>query len=213
MRYDQRATNMLMAAGDRARALGHSCVGSAHLLLAMGSGGGNTENLLRNAGLENTLTQMALESLYGSGTPGMPLPQGWTPQAKKILHLAGQEARQLGSREVAPVHILIAMLRAEKSDACLLLQLGCVETDLLFTSALEQVRREQRYREKREVATMKLLDQFSEDLVLKASTMDPVIGRDREIDTVIGILSRKNKNNPALVGEPGVGKIRITLPL
>ena len=209
MRYDQRSTDMLLAAGEHARALGHSCVGSAHLLLAMSCGGGNTGNLLRNAGMESTLAQMALQSLYGSGTPGMPLPQGWTPQAKRILHRAGQEAKQLGSREVAPLHILLAMLRTERSDACILLELGCVETDMLFTAVLEQVRREQCFREKREVATMKLLDQFSEDLVLKASSMDPVIGREQEIDTVIGILCRKNKNNPALIGEPGVGKTAI----
>ena len=64
-------------------------------------------------------------------------------------------------------------------------------------------------RGKKEAVTTKLLEQFSEDLILKASGMDPVIGREREIDTVIGILCRKNKNNPALVGEPGVGKTAI----
>ena len=209
MRYDQQATEVILAAGSQARALGHSCVSSMHLLLAMSCGGGNAENLLRNAGVENTLAQLALKGLYGSGTPGMPLPQGWTPQARKILHLAGVEAKNLGSREVAPLHLLLAMLRAEGSDAFLLLQLLCTETDMLFTAVLEQLRRERFYYEKKEAATMKLLEQFSEDLVMKAASMDPVIGREREIDTVIGILSRKNKNNPALIGEPGVGKTAI----
>ena len=209
MRYDQRAVDMILTAGSQARQLGHSCVGSAHLLLAMGCGGGSGENLLRNAGLDMGLIRIALQSLYGAGTAGMPLPQGWTPRARKILRMAGQEARQLESREVLPLHILLGMLRAEDSDAYLLLQLGSVEPDLLFTATLEQLHREKKHRENKEGMTMKLLDQFSEDLVLKASSMDPVIGRDREIDTVIGILSRKNKNNPALVGEPGVGKTAI----
>jgi len=209
MRYNQRATDIILAAGDRARVLGHSCVGSMHLLLAMSCAGGHTENLLRNAGVEAMLAQTALENFYGSGTPGMPLPQGWTPQAKRILYLAGKEARGMGVREVTPLHILLAILRAERSDACMLLQLSCMETDMLFTAALDQLRREQRHREKKEGTTMKLLDQFSEDLLLKVSTMDPVIGREREIDMVISILSRKNKNNPALVGEPGVGKTAI----
>ena len=209
MRYDQRTIDVLLAAGNEARALGHSCVGSVHLLLALCRSASNAGNLLRNAGMEGDLAQAALQSLYGVGTPQLPLPQGWTRQAKHILYLAGQEARQLGSREVGQLHILLAILRAERSDAWSLLALGCVEMDALFTLALERVRWEQKNREKREVTAMKLLDQFSEDLVLKASSMDPVIGREQEIDTVIGILSRKNKNNPALIGEPGVGKSAI----
>ena len=209
MRYNQRAIDMILKAGQHARRLGHSYVGSAHLLLAMGNTGGSGEILLRNAGVENSMILLALQGLYGVGTVGMPLPQGWTPQAKKILTLAGREAKQLGSREVTPLHILLGILRTEKSDACMLLQIEDIEVDLLFTAALTQIQREQKIHGKREGSTMKLLDQFSEDLVMKASTMDPVIGRDREIDTVIGILSRKNKNNPALVGEPGVGKTAI----
>ena len=209
MRYEQCSADLILAAADQARQLGHSCVSSVHLLLAMSCCGGNAENLLRNVGMEHALAQLALQGLYGCGTPGMPLPQGWTPQAKEILHTAGMEAKSLGSREVSPLHILLAILRAEESDAFSLLQMICVETDILFTSALEQLRRERYHFEKREAATMKLLDQFSEDLVIKAASMDPVIGREKEIDTVIGILSRKNKNNPALIGEPGVGKTAI----
>ena len=113
MRYDQRATELLLAAGEQARRLGHSCVSSVHLLLAASCCGGNAENLLRNAGVEHGLTQLALQGLYGCGTPGMPLPQGWTPQARRILHLAGTEAKNLGSREVGPLHILLAMSAQE----------------------------------------------------------------------------------------------------
>ena len=86
-----------------------------------------------------------------------------------------------------------------------------VDRDELFTKTVEHMHRsvEQRGKTKKGAVELKLLEQFSEDLILKASTMERIIGRDREIDMVIGILSRKNKNNPALVGEPGVGKTAI----
>ena len=80
MRYNQRAIDMILKAGQHARRLGHSYVGSAHLLLAMGNAGGSGEVLLRNAGVENSMILLALQGLYGVGTVGMPLPQGWTPQ-------------------------------------------------------------------------------------------------------------------------------------
>ena len=93
------------------------------------------------------------------------------------------------------------MARRENSDAYELLKLNGISTDELFTHAVDYLHWEQGapVRGKKEAVTTKLLEQFSEDLILKASGMDPVIGREREIDTVIGILCRKNKNNPALV--------------
>ena len=117
----------------------------------------------------------------------------------------------MGSREITPQHLLLAMARRENSDAYELLKLNGISTDELFTHAVDYLHWEQGapVRGKKEAVTTKLLEQFSEDLILKASSMDPVIGREREIDTVIGILCRKNKNNPALVGEPGVGKTAI----
>ena len=90
-----------------------------------------------------------------------------------------------------------------------LLQVYGVDPDALFTHTLEFMDAPQRPGRKKEVIPLKLLEQFSEDLVQKAVSMDPVIGRDREIDMVVGILCRKNKNNPALIGEPGVGKTAI----
>ena len=140
MRYDRRTVNVLLAAGNEARSLGHSCVGSAHLLLALCRSATVAGNLLRNAGMEAMLAETALHSLYGLGTPQLPLPQGWTRQAKHILFQAGQETKALGSREIGTVHLLLAILRAERSDAWVLLQLGCVETDMLFTAALDRLR-------------------------------------------------------------------------
>ena len=211
MQYDDNSAELLRAAARKARTMGHSYVGSAHILLALLQTPSMAGHLLRGAGLTEGLLEPAAGLLYGIGTPGLPLPQGLTAQARKILRVACQEAKALGARKVSPLHILLAVLRGRQTAAAELLTLGNVDGDILFTRtisylALEEAKTLER---KKEGTSMKLLEQFSEDLLQKAATMEPVIGRDKEIDTVIGILSRKNKNNPALVGEPGVGKTAI----
>ena len=210
MYYTENAQALLVTAAKRARALGHSYVGSVHLLLAMAADQSLAGQLLRGAGVDAELSEKMAAVLYGVGTPGLPLPQGFSGQARRILREARNEARQMESRQVDTVHILLAILRSQRTGARDLLVLNDVDTDILFsrTVAFMQWEKEASKWKKEAVAT-KLLEQFSEDLLLKAAEMEPVIGRDREIDTVIGILSRKNKNNPALVGEPGVGKTAI----
>ena len=211
MRYTSSATDLILAAGRHARGLGHSYVGSIHFLLALAEDPGLPGQLLRQCGVEAEMLRQMTRVLYGSGTPDMPLPQGLTGQAKRILRGSSGEAELLGEREVRPIHILLALTRREKAASGLLLNLSGVDPDTLFTSAIEALQWETviTTRRKKEAATTKLLEQFSEDLLQKAASMDPVIGRDREIDMVIGILCRKNKNNPALIGEPGVGKTAI----
>ena len=201
---------VLTAAGE-ARNLGHGYVGSGHLLLALSQVPGAAGHLLRGFGMETDLLRRAAEILYGRGTRNLPLPQGMTPKLRRILRDAGREASLLGSRDVRGIHVLLALLRRPRSDAMELLTLFGVEQGQLFTAAVEAACRkpEVTVKGKKEGIPMKLLEQFSEDMLQKALGMEPVIGRDREIDTVIGILSRKHKNNPALVGEPGVGKTAI----
>lgn len=211
MHYGADALELILSAAREARQMGHSYVGSVHLLLALGQDPGFSGQMLRGAGLEPELTRNMAMVLYGIGTPDLPLPQGFSAQARRILQGAGNEARHMKSREVYGVHILLSLLRREKTAARDLLILGSVDAEELFTRIIDYLQWESRTPviRKKEAATTKLLEQFSEDLVLKASAMEPVVGRDREINTVIGILSRKNKNNPALVGEPGVGKTAI----
>ena len=211
MGYEPRSTQLLCQAAAEARKMGHSYVGSEHLLLAMSEQDGWEGQLLRSCGMDGQVLRMIVTALYGRGTPDLPLPQGLSRGAQQLLQNAGREARRLGSKDVCNGHILLAMLRQEQSAARELLALANVDVDEVFTQVVEFVQwgKKQPQREKREGTDLKLLEQFSEDLILKASTMDPVIGREREIDLVIGILSRKNKNNPALVGEPGVGKTAI----
>ena len=211
MFYGEDTQALLLLAAAKARALGHSYVGSAHLLLAVGQDRGIAGQLLRGAGFVPELTEQMAAVLYGRGTPGLPLPQGFSVQGRRVLRMARNEARQAGSREVTQLHLLLALLRCEKTAARDLLVLNDVDIDSLFSWTIDSFlwsKKECLDRKKEGIST-KLLEQFSEDLIQKAAAMEPVIGRDKEIDTVIGILSRKNKNNPALVGEPGVGKTAI----
>ena len=211
MHYQPDAQALILAAGRKAREMGHSYVGSIHLLLALAREPGLPGNLLSGAGFDPGLAQSMAAVLYGVGTPGLPLPQGLSYQARRVLRSAGQEARQLGARQVGGVHILLALLRQDKTAARDLLLFNNVDTEELFSYTVDQIRCLGTVRQKRnkEAVSTKLLEQFSEDMLVKAVNMEPVIGRDKEIETVIGILSRKNKNNPALVGEPGVGKTAI----
>ena len=163
--------------------------------------------LLRAVGVDPELTAQAAAVLHGSGDSSLPLPQGLTREARSILKAAAGEAKIQGRREIRPIHVLLALIRRGDPAAEELLEMNGVGRTELFSFAVDTMRWEKNSpgEPKKEGSKTKLLEQFSEDLVAKASNMDPVIGRDREIDTVIGILCRKNKNNPALVGEPGVG--------
>ena len=205
MRYDHWCESVLRTAAGSSRSMGHSYVGSVHLLLALSAVPGTAGLLLRSAGAEPGLVRCAVLGLYGTGTPDLPLPQGLTRHARGILFGAGEEARRLKKNLVTPTHILLSLLRREHTDASRLLQFLHIDRQLLFSETVRQLQKAPKKEEKE----LKLLEQFSEDLLAKAQNMDPVIGREREIDTVIGILCRKHKNNPALVGEPGVGKTAI----
>ena len=210
MQYTQQAQNLIRDAASCARELGHSYVGSIHLLLALTRQSRLPGMLLRFAGAQPESIRQLMILLYGKGTPDLPLHQGFSGRARRILHQARREAKYHGVKAVEPAHILLALLRTGKSDALDLLTLLGVDIAQLFTRTVDILHSQtQPTKCKKEAVTTKLLEQFSEDLIQKATQMEPVIGREREIDTVIGILCRKNKNNPALVGEPGVGKTAI----
>jgi ATP-dependent Clp protease ATP-binding subunit ClpC len=211
MRYDSRTTELLLAAGRQARGLGHSYVGTAHLLLALSQETGWLGLLMRREGIEPGRLLGVMRECFGIGTPDLPLPQGLSSGAAHILKQSAVEAMALGSRLVEPGHVLLALLRRQNTRAQILLCLCGSDPDWLFTKTLEYLSAGigEPAKRNKEGSPTKLLEQFSVDLIEKAQDMEPVIGREREIDMVIGILSRKNKNNPALIGEPGVGKTAI----
>ena len=211
MRYQAESAALIAAAADCARALGHGFVGSAHFLLAFLKTTLRAGALLRSWGAEPKLVEDLTISFYGHGQEYSALRQSYSPDARAILNGAGWEARHSGSKDIAAVHIFLALIRLENTTAAKILEICQMDADELFSAAVEYLLPEQVVGEKskKEVCNTKLLDQFSEDLITKAAAMSPVIGREKEIETVIGILSRKNKNNPALIGEPGVGKTAI----
>ena len=209
MRYEKAGRELVLEARRKAREMGHSYVGSGHLLMALAARTGPEGNLLRCCGAAPERLEALAGALWGRGTAGLALHQGLTATARQVLRGAAMEAVYCGKRRVAPVQILLSLTRREGGQAAQLLSLCGVDPAGLFSRTVDQLRREEPAQRKKEGISTKLLEQFSEDLLAKAASMDPVIGREREIDMVIGILSRRNKNNPALVGEPGVGKTAI----
>ncbi len=211
LRYTQETLNLITLAANYARSMGHSFVGTAHLLLALSTQQSWVGQLLRSCGTGHSLLWDLTAVSYGIGQRGMPLQQGLTPELRNLLRTAALEAGYSGGHWVTPGHVLLAMARLEDTTAGRNLELCRVDAAELFSLGMEHMLHGNgpAVRTKKEVCTTKLLEQFSEDLVIKAAAMEPVIGREKEIDTVIGILSRKNKNNPALIGEPGVGKTAI----
>ena len=208
MHYEEEGRKLIREAGARAREMGHSYVGSGHLLMALAAQPGAAGSLLRCAGAEPKWLEEVAAAMWGRGR-SLPLAQGFTGAARSILRGAAREAGWCHCREVKPIHILLAVTRRRRCHASQMLALCGIDPAGLFSRTVEHILWDNVPVKKKEAVNTKLLEQFSEDLVLKAANMDPVIGREREIDMVIGILSRRNKNNPALVGEPGVGKTAI----
>jgi len=204
MRYDEESKQVIRACAGWSRRLGHSYVGSLHLLLALSDSPSMQGLTLRMWGAEPVRLAALVETLWGRGTAQLPLPQGFTRTVKAVLLGAAHDAQAQKSRRIQPEHLLSALLCRQRTAAARLLAAAGVDRQALLkrvTIGVQPIRREEKQ--------TKLLEQFSEDLLAKAPTMEPVIGRDSQIDTVIGILCRKNKNNPALIGEPGVGKTAI----
>ncbi len=207
MRFGGDVQLLLVDAAASARDMGHSCVGSVHLLLAVSQDPGASGQMLRGAGVDSEMTRQMIAFLWGTGTPGLPLPQGLSVQARQVLKRAAGEAKGCGSPQVNNVHVLLSLLRMKQIQE--LLAISGVEEQMLFDKAVHRALHQKSAVKSKEAVRTKLLEQFSEDMIQKAGSMEPVIGREKEIDAVIEILSRKHKNNPALVGEPGVGKTAI----
>jgi len=221
MRYEERFTERAKEAIGSAHAyaaqLGHGYVGSEHILLGLAQETDSVAHrILADYGLETDLLTDLVEKYVGRGEPGQPA-QGLTPRAKRVIELAVGSASQLGHRYVGTEHLLLGILREHESVAAKLISSVGVDLNRMYTDVVNafgaldlsggaatargKVRREE----------TKTLDQFSRDLteIAAEGKLDPVVGRDQEISRVIQILSRRSKNNPVLIGEPGVGKTAI----
>ena len=142
MRYHVLTNELIRTSGEKARGLGHGYVGTIHILLALLEQPGEIGTLLRLLGVEPEAAGALALLLYGAGTPDLPLPQGFTPKAREIFRLAAREARNRNTREILPVHVLLALARAENTEAGKLLQVFGIGANELFTHTVECLRRE-----------------------------------------------------------------------
>ena len=220
-RFTQRAQSALRLAQESSAQLGHGYVGSEHLLLGLAREEDCVAaRVLRAAGLDHDALREAVAALVGTGDPGSAPAQGLTPRCKKIIELSLTEAVRLGHRYVGTEHLLLGILREGDGVAVrALVKAGAEPRRLLadVTAAMggespsSPLRGNGRAREREYGGEGRLLSQFCRDLTALAAggLLDPVVGRDKEIRRVIQILSRRQKNNPALIGEPGVGKTAV----
>ena len=218
-RFTSTALGAIRLAQENAVRLGHCYVGSEHLLLGLACQEYSmASRLLREAGADSRSLRAAVVQLVGTGAPGPTLRQGLTPRCCQVIRRAAEECRRLGGPAVGAEHLLLGVLLETESSGARLLGACEVDRESLRRAVYaalggeEGVSRPIRSREpERASGDTRQLDQCARDLTRMAAEgrLDPVIGREEELDRVIQILSRRTKNNPALIGEPGVGKTAV----
>jgi ATP-dependent Clp protease ATP-binding subunit ClpC len=213
-KFSERARRVLTIAQEEARNLNHNYIGTEHILLGLvREEEGVAARVLTNLGIGLSKVRSAVEFIIGRGEKPGAGETGLTPRAKKVIELAIDEARQLGHNYIGTEHLLLGLLREGEGVAASVLD--------SFGITLERARAEVAHiltqgtpkatKAARSTSRTPALDQLGTDLTALArdGKLDPVIGRYKEIERVIQILSRRTKNNPALIGEPGVGKTAI----
>ncbi|MGE5573493.1 MAG: ATP-dependent Clp protease ATP-binding subunit [Bacteroidota bacterium] len=209
----ERAQRVLQLSQEEARRLGHDVVGTEHLLLGLvGEGQGIAARALQNLGINLDNVRQAVESMVGKGDPERVRMLTLTPRAKKVLELAMAEARQLGQGYIGTEHILLGLIREGEGVAAQVLTSLGADLDKVRKEVVSLLGEAPGAAAKGKKAhKTPTLDQFGRDLTAMAEEgkLDPVIGRAKEIERVIQVLSRRTKNNPVLIGDPGVGKTAI----
>jgi len=212
-KFSERARRVLTIAQEEARNLNHSYIGTEHILLGLvREDEGVAARVLVNMGISLPKVRSAVEFLIGKGEKPPTGETGLTPRAKRVIEMAIDEARQLSHNYIGTEHLLLGLLREGEGVASSVLD--------SFGVTLERTRAEitqvlnqsiGKTKQSRTSSRTPALDQLGIDLTAaaRADKLDPVIGREKEIERVVQILSRRTKNNPALIGEPGVGKTAI----
>ena len=212
--FSERARKAIEYAREEATRLRHDYIGTEHLLLGLiRLGEGKAVEVLADIGIDISELKQSIEDVVqpsgGTLTLGQP---PLTARAKKTLELSAQEARALRSKEIDTEHILLALLRDEDGVAAQVLSMYEVDYKETYEE-LKNIRsgKPSSYGKKRKKSKTPALDHFGRDLteLARRGKLDPIIGRDSEIERVSQILSRRKKNNPVLLGEPGVGKTAI----
>ncbi|WP_332632936.1 ATP-dependent protease ATP-binding subunit ClpC [Halalkalibacter flavus] len=215
-RFTERAQKVLALAQEEAVRLGHNNIGTEHILLGLiREGEGIAAKALQALGLGSEKIQKEVESLIGKGQEGSKTIH-YTPRAKKVIELSMDEARKLGHSYVGTEHILLGLIREGEGVAARVLNnlgvsLNKARQQVLQLLGSNEVGNSSGQSTGATNANTPTLDSLARDLtaVAREESLDPVIGRSKEIERVIQVLSRRTKNNPVLIGEPGVGKTAI----
>ena len=214
------AEEALRLSQEAAGELGHGYVGTEHLLLGLiRENEGIAHTVLTEAGLTDDMIVEIIKTSVGAGLPGGNPAQGLTPRAKRVVEIAMEDSIRGGYNYVGTEHLLAGILREGNNMAVRILRTAGVDAKPLYTALMQKLSKQPRSRVAEPQARSggkddgknKTLAEFTRDLTAdaRAGKLDPVIGRDEEIQRVIQILSRRSKNNPCLIGEPGVGKTAI----
>ncbi len=216
-KFTERVRKVIYLAREEAARLQHDYIGTEHLLLGViREGEGIAATVLNNLGLDLDRIRQEVENMVSASGGTMTIGEiPFTPRAKRVLELAVEEARSLGHNYVGTEHLLLGLIReGEGVAAKVLLELGVdrkrvrEETLKLLGGTPSSSSSTERGEERAETPA---LNQFGRDLtsLAREGKLDPVIGREKEIERVVQVLSRRKKNNPVLIGEPGVGKTAI----
>ncbi|MFM2172927.1 MAG: hypothetical protein RLZZ54_854 [Cyanobacteriota bacterium] len=215
-RFTEKAIKVIMLAQEEARRLGHNFVGTEQILLGLiGEGTGVAAKVLKSMGVNLKDARVEVEKIIGRGSGFVAVEIPFTPRAKRVLELSLEEARQLGHNYIGTEHLLLGLIREGEGVAARVLENLGVDLAKVRTQVIRMLG------ETAEVASgggggkgstkTPTLDEFGSNLTQQAADgkLDPVVGRQHEIERVIQILGRRTKNNPVLIGEPGVGKTAI----
>lgn len=213
-RFTEKAIKVIMLAQEEARRLGHNFVGTEQILLGLiGEGTGVAAKVLKSMGVNLKDARIEVEKIIGRGSGFVAVEIPFTPRAKRVLELSLEEARQLGHNYIGTEHLLLGLIREGEGVAARVLENLGVDLSKVRTQVIRMLGETAEVTPGGPSGRTKTptLDEFGSNLTQMAidNKLDPVVGRAKEIERVIQILGRRTKNNPVLIGEPGVGKTAI----
>ncbi|MBJ7297100.1 ATP-dependent Clp protease ATP-binding subunit [Anabaena sp. AL09] len=213
-RFTEKAIKVIMLAQEEARRLGHNFVGTEQILLGLiGEGTGVAAKVLKSMGVNLKDARIEVEKIIGRGSGFVAVEIPFTPRAKRVLELSLEEARQLGHNYIGTEHLLLGLIREGEGVAARVLENLGVDLTKVRTQVIRMLGETAEVTPGGPSGRTKTptLDEFGSNLTQMAidNKLDPVVGRAKEIERVIQILGRRTKNNPVLIGEPGVGKTAI----
>jgi ATP-dependent Clp protease ATP-binding subunit ClpC len=210
--FTERARRSIVLAQEEAQRLGNNYIGTEHLLLGIISEGESVAaKVLENLGVSLQKVRSEVEAIVGKGGPTAQQEMVFTPRAKRVIELAFEEARALAHNYIGTEHLLLGLVREGEGVAARVLSNLGVDPAKIRAEITKLLGVETSVAPQKERTKTPTLDSYGRDLTTLAreNKLDPVIGRGTEIERVIQVLSRRTKNNPALIGEPGVGKTAI----